>query len=258
MLIDTHAHIYHQQFEEEQKTMIARSLEAGVTKILMPNIDIKSIEPMQQLAQNYPDICYPMMGIHPCHITANYENELATVAEQLAKNKFVAVGEIGIDLYWSRELITEQKNAFRQQLKLAKKYQLPAVIHCRNAFDETIEIVEQEQDGTLTGVFHCFVGTTEQAQRVIKSNFMLGIGGVLTFKNSGLAEAILPIDLKHLILETDAPYLAPVPYRGKRNEPAYTAIVAQHLADLKQISLQQVAAITTENAQRLFQLLNFF
>jgi TatD DNase family protein len=254
MLIDTHAHIYHQQFEEEQKAMIERSLDASVTKILMPNIDIKSIEPMQRLTQNYPNVCYPMMGIHPCHITTNYENDLAIVSEQLAKNEFVAVGEIGIDLYWSKELFAEQKNAFREQLKLAKKYQLPAVIHCRDAFDETIEIVEEEQDGTLKGVFHCFVGTTEQAQRVIKSNFMLGIGGVLTFKNSGLAAAILPIDLQHLILETDAPYLAPVPYRGKRNEPAYTAIVAQYLADLKQISLQQVAAITTENAQRLFQL----
>ncbi|WP_338236103.1 TatD family hydrolase [Persicobacter diffluens] len=251
-LIDTHAHIYLEQFKEDRKEMIAAAKAAGIGRIYMPNIDVASIASMMELQQEYPDYCFPMMGLHPCDVKEDYKAQLETMRAWFDRFPFAAVGEIGTDLYWDKTTLDIQLEALRIQIGWAKELDLPVVLHCRDSFTETIEVVEAEQDGRLRGVFHCFTGSIADAQRAIDCGFMLGMGGVSTFKNGGMDKVIPSLDLQHLILETDAPYLAPVPHRGKRNEPAYVRLVADRVAELQSIPVEEVAEITTENAMRLF------
>lgn len=251
--IDTHTHLFTKQFDEDRREVVERALESGVTKLLLPNIDLESIDAMHALSSEFPTNCFPMMGLHPCSVNENWESDLAVIKSHLDKGGYCAVGEIGIDLYWDKSTVDFQKKAFAQQIEWAKELGLPIVIHVREAFDETFEVVEQLNDDSLTGVFHCFTGTVEQANRIINyGGFKLGLGGVLTFKNSGLDKVISEIDMKHLILETDSPYLAPTPHRGKRNESDYITLVASKLAEIKNISIEEVAEITSENALGLF------
>jgi TatD DNase family protein len=250
-LIDTHAHIYAPEFAEDRAGMLARAFEQGVQQVYMPNIDHTSIEGMLQLEEQYPQKCFAMMGLHPCYVNADFERELQLVEEWLGKRKFIAVGEIGLDYYWSTEFKAQQEEAFIFQVNLAKKYKLPVVIHCRNSFRETVELLQKAGTDGITGVFHCFTGTLADARQVIDMGFLLGIGGVSTFKNGGLDKVLPFIDLQQIVLETDSPYLAPVPYRGKRNEVSYTSIVACRVADLMQVTMEEVACITTANALRL-------
>ncbi len=249
---DTHAHIYSSKFRNDLPEMLERTFEAKVEKIYMPNIDHTSIDGMLEIEEKYPKNCFSMMGLHPCSVKADFEKELYIVEDWLAKRKFTAVGEMGLDLYWDKTFLEQQKEAFRIQANLAKKYQIPLVIHSRNAMPQTIALLEELKEDNLFGVLHCFTGTEEEAQKLIAMNFKLGIGGVVTFKNGGVAEVIENIDLQHLILETDSPYLAPKPYRGKRNETSYIPLIAQKVADVKEVSLEKVAQITSENAQKLF------
>jgi len=250
--IDTHAHIYHEDFVIDRLDMLHRCDEQGVKKIFMPNVDHTSIDGMLELESRSEGKCFPMMGLHPCSVKKDFERELYLVEEWLSKRKFAAVGEIGTDLYWDRTFFEQQKEAFNVQVNWAKKYRLPIVIHCRESIDQTIELVEQLQDGNLTGVFHCFSGTVDQAIRITNIGFYLGIGGVVTFKNGGLDKVIPEIDLEHMVLETDSPYLAPVPHRGKRNEPSYIPLVARKMSELKNRSIEDVQDITTHNALKLF------
>jgi TatD DNase family protein len=250
--IDTHAHLYGKEFNQDRPAMIARALEAGVHKLLLPNIDSASIDGMLALENEFPGKCYAMMGLHPCYVDENVETEMALVREWLAKRPFVAVGEIGLDFYWDKTHTALQHQVFREQLQLAKQYGLPVVIHSRESTRQCIDEVRFLQDGNLTGVFHCFSGTLEEAREVIDLGFYLGIGGVVTFKKSGLDKIVEQVDLQHIILETDAPYLAPVPYRGKRNESAYIPLIGQTIADIKNLKIDDVAAITTSNALKLF------
>ena len=254
--IDTHSHLYNEQFDKDRSKSIAEAIAVGVDTILLPNISSKYTKGMLALCGEFPNNCFPMMGFHPCDVTeANYDAEIAHVEEQLAAENYIGVGEIGLDLYWNKTTLEIQKKAFIHQVKLAKKYQLPIAIHVRDSFNEAIEIIERLNSETLRGVFHCFTGTNEDAKRIINLNeFCLGIGGVLTFKNSGLDKTIAEIDLKHLILETDAPYLAPSPFRGKRNESKYIINIAEKLAQVHNISIERVAEITTKNAKNIFKI----
>lgn len=252
MLIDTHSHIYSEEFLHDRDEALQRAYDSGVKKIILPNIDSGSIKHMLDLADAYPHLCFPLMGLHPTSVDEDYKEELQAVEYWMEKRKFYGIGEIGIDLYWDKKFVNEQKEAFRYQLRLAKKYKLPIVIHVRNSFDETLEIVKEEQDGSLKGIFHCFSGEEIEAREVIDLGFLLGIGGVLTFKNSSLDEVIKKIDLNDIVLETDAPYLSPVPKRGKRNESAYLVYVAQKLAEIYNLPVERVAEITTSNARNLF------
>lgn len=252
-LIDTHAHLFLEEFNADLESASARAAQEGVEKILMPNLDSSSIEAMLATEQKNAS-CLPMIGIHPCYVKENFEEELSLIESRISTHKFYAVGEAGLDLYWDRTFWKEQQEAFRFQVQLAKKHKLPLSIHCREAVEEAIEIVSNEHDSDLKGVFHCFSGNGEQARRIIEMNFCLGIGGVLTFKNSGLDKALAGVSLDALVLETDAPYLAPAPHRGKRNEPAYLILIAQRLADIYKIPVSEVADITTQNAKRLFAL----
>ena len=251
-LVDTHAHIYLDEFRDDRAEMMLRAHEKGIGRIYMPNVDHTSIDGMLELEAQYPERCFAMMGLHPCYIKADFQKELYLVEEWLAKRKFAAVGEIGTDLYWDKSLFDYQKEAFIIQVNWAKKYHLPIVIHCRESIDQTIDLVQQMQDGSLSGIFHCFSGTVEQALQITKLGFYLGIGGVATFKNGGLDKVLPDIELKHLVLETDSPYLAPVPHRGKRNEPSYIPLVAKKVAEFKDISIDEVQRATTENALKLF------
>lgn len=250
--IDTHAHIYLDDFKEDIAQVIAQCRSEGVNKIFMPNIDPDSVEDMLALERAFPESCFAMMGLHPCSVKPGFEKALALVESWLARRKFIAVGEIGIDLYWDKSFLKEQQEAFIIQSNLAKKYRLPIVIHCRESFDETIALVEQLNDGSLKGVFHCFTGTVEEAERVIRQGFYLGLGGVATFKNGGMDKVVPYLDMDHVLLETDSPYLAPVPYRGKRNQPGYIPLIAGRIAELKGITLEEVAEKTTSNAENLF------
>ena len=254
--IDTHSHLYSSQFDEDRTQAINDAISAGVSTILLPNISSEYTKGMLEVCGEFPENCFPMMGLHPCDVNEdNIEGELLHVKQELAKGKYIAVGEIGLDLYWDKTKLEIQKKAFIHQIELAKKYKLPIAIHVRDSFAEAIEIIEKLNDESLTGVFHCFTGRVEDAQRVINlGDFYLGIGGVLTFKNSGLDKTIATINLQHLILETDAPYLTPAPFRGKRNESKYIVNIAEKLAEAHQISIEKVAEITTENAKNLFQL----
>ncbi len=251
--IDTHTHLFTEQFKEDRNAVVERAIAAGVTKMLLPNIDLDSIEPMHDLVKAYPENCFAMMGLHPCSVTENWEEELAVIKTNLDQNDYCAVGEIGVDLYWDKSTLKYQEAAFAQQIEWAKEKKLPIAIHVREAFEETLAIVDQLNDANLTGVFHCFTGTIEQAQHIINyGGFKLGLGGVLTFKNSGLDKVISEIDLNHLILETDSPYLAPTPFRGKRNESEYVTRIASKLAEVKNTSIETIAEVTSKNALELF------
>ncbi len=254
-LIDTHTHLYLKQFDRDRDEMLKRAMDAGVSRFYLPNIDSTSIEGMLALSEKYPNNCFPMMGLHPCSVNEEYEKELALVEKYFAEKKypFVGVGEIGIDLYWDKTFLEQQKIAFRRQIELAKKLGLPIVIHTRNSFDVAFGIVNELNDEKLKGIFHCFSGTKEEAEKIIGlGGFKLGIGGVLTYKNSGLDKAIQDIDLTHMVLETDSPYLTPVPHRGKRNESGYVKLVAEKLAELKGVSIGQIAEITSLNSSEVF------
>lgn len=257
-LTDTHAHLYSNEFDSDRDEMIKRALQLGVKRIFLPNIDEESIEPMLKMMKDYPDKCYGMMGLHPCAVKENVDEQLQIMEQALNAHQFVAIGEIGIDLYWDKTFFEQQKSAFKTQCLWALERNLPIAIHCRNAMQEIIALLEElkastaYKDQPFKGIFHCFSGNNEEAKKLIEYGFYLGIGGVLTYKNSGLDKAIEDIDLKHLVLETDAPYLAPVPMRGKRNESAFLRYVAEKLADLKQCSLFDVAEITTQNSIHIF------
>ncbi len=229
-----------------------RCLDNGISRLFLPNVDTDSIAQVMDMVNTYPEHCFPMLGLHPCDVKANWEQELETIYAALQQTQVYAVGEIGIDLYWDKTFIAEQQQAFKQQIGWAKAAGLPINIHCRNAFDEVYAILQQEHDELLRGIFHCFSGPLEQANQIIELGFMLGIGGVVTYKNGGLDKVVEQIDLKHIVLETDSPYLTPVPYRGKPNESSYLVYVAQKVADLHQISLEEVARITTENSKIIF------
>jgi TatD DNase family protein len=252
MYIDTHTHLYDEQLMAEEDAMIQRAIHAGVTKMFMPNCDSSTIQGMMYLANKWKHNCYPMMGLHPCYVKENYQQELGTVKEWLEKDKFYAVGEIGLDFYWDVSFKEQQYEAFEQQIDLALQYDLPIVIHSRESTQECIEVVKKKQNGRLKGIFHCFGGTLQQAEEITELGLYLGIGGVVTFKNSTLPEVIKTISLNHIVLETDAPYLAPVPYRGKRNESSYIPLIAAKIAELKGIDITEVAAITTRNAEIIF------
>lgn len=251
--IDSHAHIYLPDFDRDRDDIIQRSLDAKVSKIYLPNIDHTSLDAMLETESRYPDICFATVGLHPCSVKKDFSRELYTVEEWLSKRRFAAVGEIGTDLYWDKTFWAEQQEAFKIQVRWAIRYGLPVIIHCRESLDQTIEMVEELQDGGLRGVFHCFGGTTEQAERIVRAGFYLGIGGIATFRN-GLPGAVLgALDPDRIILETDSPYLAPVPYRGKRNEPSYIPLIADKVAESLGISSAKVREITTTNAVKLFQ-----
>jgi TatD DNase family protein len=254
ILIDTHTHLYLEEFDEDRDEMVRRAIDSGVQKMLLPNIDSNSIEDMMSLFKTFPENCLPMMGLHPTSVKENFEDELKIVDEWLERQKFIAIGETGIDLYWDKTHQKEQEIAFIHQINLAKKYKLPVVIHSRNSFDELFAVLDEHNSHDLTGVFHCFSGNLDQAEKIIEMGFYLGIGGVITFKNSGLDKVIDELTLDRIILETDAPFLAPVPYRGKRNESAYLSIISEKIAQIKSMTIDAVADITTENARRLFKI----
>ena len=252
MLIDTHSHIYSTDFIHDRDEIIQRAYSNDVRKIILPNIDSSSVKNLLDMVDSYPHICIPLMGLHPTSVNHDYQEELQLVEYWLKKRKFYGIGEIGIDLYWETSFLEEQTQAFRFQLNLAHEYQLPVVIHVRDSFDEVYNVLLEEKDKNLTGVFHSFTGTLEQAQLVIDLGFKIGVNGIITFKKSGLDEVISKIDTSHLILETDSPYLTPVPFRGKRNESSYLVHIAQKIAELHHMTVGEIAKITTENARKLF------
>ena len=252
MFIDTHAHIYAKQFKKDQDDVLRRAFEQNVEKIYLPNIDHTSIDDMMEVEAKYPNQCIAMMGLHPCSVNKDFEKELYQVEDWLNKRSFAAVGEIGTDLYWDKTFYEQQAEAFKIQVEWAKKYKLPIIIHCRESFQETIDLLTPLMDENLTGIFHCFTGSLEDAQKAIELGFLLGIGGVSTFKNGGLDKVLPEVSLDHLVLETDCPYLAPVPYRGKRNESSYIPLIAKRLSDIKGIEIEEIEQKTTRNAQKLF------
>ena len=253
-MIETHAHIYSEQFKEDIGHVIERSQEAGIQKIIMPNIDHTSIDGMMELEHKHPNYCLSTMGLHPCSVNKGFEKELYAIEEWLSKRDFVAIGEMGTDLYWDTTFKEQQIEAFKVQTEWAKKFRKPIIIHCRESLDLTIELVESLKTDELTGVFHCFNGNEAQAERIVDLDFYLGLGGVTTFKNAGMDKVVPKLDLERIVLETDAPYLAPTPHRGKRNEPAYLELIAQKIADYREMSLEELKSQTTMNAQKLFQL----
>lgn len=252
MLTDTHSHIYSGEYNGEIDDVMKRALDHGVNKILLPNIDSSSIKMMLDLTDKYPGVCYPMIGIHPTSVKEDFQEELEVVEFWLSKRTFYGIGEIGIDLYWDKTFREEQEHVFCHQLKLANTYQLPVAIHIRESFDVVIENIKKEYYPGIKGVFHCFPGNADQAKEVIEMGFKIGIGGTVTFKNSGVDKVVEAIDLNHILLETDSPYLAPVPLRGKRNESANIIYVAQKIAQIKGISVEEVARVTSESAASLF------
>lgn len=254
MMIDTHAHLYLEDFDEDRKTLMQRAKEKGVERVYLPNIDSTTIEPLLQMEKDFPQQAFPMMGLHPCNVKENVAEELQIVKQWLDKKKFAAVGEIGLDFYWDTTFKEQQMAAFRQQIDWAMEYRLPIVIHARDSLVECIDIVRSRQKGSLMGIFHCFSGTTEQAQDIINLGFLMGIGGVVTFKKSTLPELIKEIPLRHLVLETDAPYLTPAPHRGKRNESSYIPYIAEKIAEIKNCTLAEVTDATTANALDLYNL----
>lgn len=250
--IDTHAHLYLEQFDEDRIEVIANAQEHGLLKIYLPNIDKTSIDSMIQMEQDYPGVCFPMMGLHPCSVGEDVDYQLALVEEWLGKREFAAVGEIGTDLYWDKTFKDQQEEAFRKQIRWAKELGLPIVIHSRETLEWNINIVEEERGDDLTGIFHCFNGTIEQAARIAGMGFYMGLGGVVTFKNGGMDKVVPHINKEYCVLETDAPYLTPAPHRGKRNESAYVAIVAEKVAEFWEMDVEEVARLTTANAGRVF------
>jgi TatD DNase family protein len=253
-IIDTHTHLYLDQFKQDVDKVISRAKENGVKKFVFPAIDSSHFQDMHNLKNKYPDSVYLMTGLHPTDVKENYKDELEFVVNSLKKYDYVAIGEIGIDLYWDKTFLKQQQEAFRFQIRLAVKNDLPIVIHCREAFDEIFEILDKENCDKLRGVFHCFTGDLDQAKKAISLGFLLGIGGVVTFKNGGIDKFLHQIDLKHIVMETDSPYLAPVPYRGKRNESSYIIYVLEKLSELYNLPKEQIAIITTNNAKKMFSL----
>ncbi len=229
-----------------------RCKDNGVGRLFLPNVDAESIAKVFALTEAYPDVCYPMLGLHPCSVKEGWESELDTIKQAIHQHKIYAVGEIGIDLYWDKTTLPDQIKAFKVQIAWAKELKLPIVIHCRDAFNEVFQVLEEEQDENLRGIFHCFTGNLEQAQKVIGLGFYLGIGGVVTYKNSGLDKVVSEIDLKHIVLETDSPYLTPVPFRGKPNESSYITYVAEKVAGAQQTSIEHIANVTTKNSELIF------
>ncbi len=252
MLIDTHTHLYSDAFDDDRPAVMQHANDAGVGHFFIPAIDSTYTKAMYDLERDYPQQVHLMMGLHPTSVKENYKEELAHVAHELAKRSFIAIGEIGIDLYWDTSTLAIQKEAFKQQIQWAKKFKLPIVIHCRDAFDEIFEVLETERGEDLFGIFHCFTGTLEQAKQAIDLNMKLGIGGVVTFKNGKIDQFLDQIELKHIVLETDSPYLAPVPFRGKRNESAHLKLISAKVAAVYHISEEEVAKITTQNAKAVF------
>ena len=254
--IDTHAHLYSSPIKENIEGIMKNAMDNGIDTIIMPAIDSTTLEAMLEVEKTYPENCMAMMGLHPCSVKENVKEELAIIEAQLQKRKFIAIGEIGLDYYWDKTFTTEQMHAFKIQMQWALDYKLPIAIHTRNAMGETIKAVKPFAKKGLRGIFHCFSGSKESAEQIISMDFHLGLGGVLTYKNAGVAEAIKDIPMEWLVLETDAPYLSPVPYRGKTNEPSYMIQVAMKLAEIKNLPLHEVAEITTSNAEKLFGLGN--
>ena len=252
ILTDTHTHLYSEEFQEDRDEMMQRAIAAGVSRFFVPSIDSSYTDKMYDLEVKYPENVFLMMGLHPTYVKENYLEELAHVEKQLDSKKFYAVGEIGIDLFWDKTFLKQQQHAFQHQIQLAKKHKLAINIHCRDAFDEVFEVLESEKATDLFGIFHCFTGDLGQAQRAISLGMKLGIGGVATFKNGKIDQFLKEIDLQHIVLETDSPYLAPVPNRGKRNESSYTLLVAQKLAEIYNLPVEEIARRTTENSKEIF------
>ena len=252
ILTDTHCHLYSEEFTFDIDIVIQQAEKEGVQKFYLPGINSNSINAMLALENRFPHKCIAMMGLHPCYVKENYLDELSIVSNWLASRKFAAVGEIGLDYYWDKTFAVQQQEVFRAQIELSIQYNLPIVIHTRNAMQDTINTVKEYAGKGVYGIFHCFGGSYETAQEIIKAGFYLGIGGVLTYKKAGLADVLENIDLQHLVLETDAPYLAPVPFRGKRNESSYLKYILAKLAEIKNVSIEEVAAVTTANAQKIF------
>src|SRR6186713_3333905 len=252
MIIDTHSHIYLPEFDADRDAMLMRAENEGINLILMPAVDQETYLAMLKTEENFPGKCFSMMGLHPCSVKEGYKQKLKKAEEYLEKRRFVAVGETGLDFYWDRTFTKEQYASFQIQIELAKQYNIPVVIHSRNSIDDCIKVIRENQQGNLKGVFHCFSGNEKQAKEITDLGFYLGIGGVITFKNSGLDKVMVDIDIKNVVLETDAPYLAPVPFRGKRNECSYLRYVVEKLAQIKNIAKEEVAKMTTKNAKELF------
>ncbi len=252
IITDTHTHLYSESFDEDRSEMIKRAIDAGVKRFFIPAIDSSYAEGMFALENEFPENVFLMMGLHPTHVKENFEAELFFVEEQLKKRRFYGVGEIGIDLYWDKSTLEIQQEAFRRQIRMAKAYDLPIVIHCRDAFDEVFEVLEEEKDEKLFGIFHCFTGTLEQAKQALSYNMKLGIGGVVTFKNGKIDRFLDQVPLEEIVLETDAPYLAPVPFRGKRNESAYIKQVLKKVAEIYNTSEEKVAEVTTAASKEVF------
>jgi TatD DNase family protein len=249
---DTHAHLYLDAFGDDSEQVIERAISRGVSRIFLPNLDSQSIRQLHRVCDQFRGTCFPMMGLHPTAVKENYRDELALISQQLSRRDYIAIGEIGIDLYWDKTFLSEQLDAFRTQLRWAKEMNLPVVIHARESFNEIFSVLDVENDPVLTGVFHSFTGDTAQAERVLSYGFFIGINGIVTFKNGGLDKVVKSIPLEKLLIETDAPFLAPVPYRGKRNECAYVTEVAAKIAEIHRMSLPEIAKITTQNALNLF------
>ena len=252
VFIDTHAHIYLEPFKDDYEEIINAALKASVNNIFMPNIDSTTIDKMLRLERQYDSVLSSMMGVHPCSINENFEQELKIAEEWLSKHEFAGIGETGTDLYWDQTFIDQQKTSLEVHIDWAKKYSLPIILHSRDSLEITIDLVEKNHNGNLKGIFHCFSGDINQAKRIIDLGFYLGIGGVLTFRNSGMASMLEDISPEHLVLETDSPYLAPVPHRGKRNEPSYIPAIAEKLATVYDMSVSKIAKITSDNARRVF------
>ena len=252
MIIDTHSHIYLPEFDADRDAMLMRAENEGINLILMPAVDEETYLAMLKTEENFPGQCVSMMGLHPCSVKEGYKQKLKKAEEYLEKRRFVAVGETGLDFYWDKTFTKEQYESFQTQIEWAKHYNIPVVIHSRNSIDECISTIKENQQGDLKGVFHCFSGDKEQAKTIIDLGFYLGIGGVVTFKNSGLDKVMADIDMKSVVLETDAPYLAPVPFRGKRNECSYLKYVVEKLGEIKNVSKEEIEGITTKNAKELF------
>jgi TatD DNase family protein len=252
VLTDTHTHIYYETDTDKRAGLIQRCLDNHIGRLFLPNVDVASVAQVFDLVSAYPNNCFAMLGLHPCDVKANWETELDTIINTNPLHPIYAIGEIGIDLYWDKTLLAEQQAAFKKQIAWAKQLNLPIVIHCRDAFDEVYAVLREEKDEKLRGIFHCFGGTLEQAQKIIDLGFYLGIGGVVTYKNAGLDKIVQQIDLNRIVLETDSPYLTPVPHRGKPNESSYLVYIAQKIADLHQVDVEIVASITTQNSVKIF------
>ena len=252
MLIDTHCHLYLSEFEKDIDAVMSNAFKNNVHQFYLPSINSETTIDLLQLVEKYPEHCFPMMGLHPCYVKENYADELSLVESWLKKRKFSAIGECGLDFYWDKTFVKEQYIALDQQIEWAIEYKLPIILHTRNATQETIDVIKKHKCDRLTGIFHCFGGSIEEAHQIIDLGFYVGIGGVVTYKNAGLDVVLGAIDLKHIVLETDAPYLSPIPFRGKRNESAYIKNIAEKIAEIKKCRVEDVEQITTSNAKTIF------